>query len=216
MLKTSKQLLEPSLPFLLTIPFSFSLFSLLNCKYQVPFILFCYYIVLVFFFFLSSRPAQQRRDCLSSVAVCKYNFISVPSPGGKNRTKCFIFILSPSISLFITSLFCHKCCHDFYLLYHVCWVLGCFFLSSYSGKLEGIQLFFNSIIPCVMQNITSKILYSDPDVERVFQISNLRLCMHVQMPIELQCEGNVTSLWIYGDTWEGRAQISVCVLNVYE
>lgn len=32
----------------------------------------------------------------------------------------------------------------------------------------------------------------------------------MQIPIELQCEGNVTGLWIFGDMWEG-AQICVCV-----
>lgn len=101
---------------------SFLLFSLLNCKYQVPFILFCYFcyycyyiVVLVIFFFFSSRPVQQRPDCLSSVAVCKYDFISVPFQEGKNRTKCFIFILSPSISLFTTFSFPHKCCHKCFI-----------------------------------------------------------------------------------------------------
>lgn len=84
------------------------LFSRLNCKYQVPFILFCYFcyycyyiVVLVIFFFFSSRPAQQCRDCLSSVAVCKY--ISVPGSGGEKQNKMFHFY---SLSL-------HFSLHDF-------------------------------------------------------------------------------------------------------
>lgn len=113
-----------SLPFQSFMSFSFPLssfffFSQLNCKYQVPFILFCYfcyYYIVVLVIFFSSRPAQQQPDCLSSFTVCKYDFISVPdSWGEKNRTKCFIFILSPSISLFITSLFSHKCCHNCFI-----------------------------------------------------------------------------------------------------
>ena len=62
----------------LLLPSVLLLFSLLNCKYQVPFILFCYFLLLLLLyccycnFFFSSRPVQQQRpDCLSSVAVCK-------------------------------------------------------------------------------------------------------------------------------------------------
>lgn len=91
-------------------------FSLLNCKYQVPFILFCYYcyyiVVLVIFFSLSSRPAQQLPGCLSSVAVCKYDFISVPGSGGEKTEQnvSFLFSLPPFLSVLL-SLVPHKCCH---------------------------------------------------------------------------------------------------------
>lgn len=87
----------------LLLPSFLLLFSLLNCKYQVPFILL---LLLLYcscnFFFFSSRPVQQRLVCLSSVAVCKYNFNSVPGSLGEKQNKCFIFILSPSLSLFTT------------------------------------------------------------------------------------------------------------------
>lgn len=90
----------------LLLPSVLLLFSLLNCKYQVPFILFCYFLLLLLLyccycnFFFSSRPVQQRPDCLSSVAVCKYNFISVPGSGGEKQNKMFHFYsLSLNFSL---------------------------------------------------------------------------------------------------------------------
>lgn len=78
-------------------------FSLLNCKYQVPFILL--FLLLLYccscnYFFFSSRPAQQWRDCYFSIAVCKYNFISVPGSGGKTEQNVsFLFSLPPLHSL---------------------------------------------------------------------------------------------------------------------
>lgn len=140
-------------PFLLT-PHAFCfplflLFSLLNCKYQVPFILFCYfcycyYIVLVIFFF-SSRPAQQQPDCLSSVAVCKYDFISVPGSGGKKQNKMFHFY---SLSL-------HFSLQDFpfsliSVVITVLFIVSCFFGGEgggslafhQGGKIEGYVCFF--------------------------------------------------------------------------
>ncbi len=107
----------------LLLPSFLLLFSLLNCKYQVPFILFCYFcyycyyiVVLVIFFFFSSRPAQQRPDCLSSVAVCKYDFISVPGSGGEKQNKMFHFYsLSRHFSLHDFPFSPHKCCHNCFI-----------------------------------------------------------------------------------------------------
>lgn len=131
---------------------SFLLFSLLNCKYQVPFILFCYfcyycyYIVVLVIFFFSSRPAQQRPDCLSSVAVCKYDFISVPGSGGEKQNKMFHFYslslhfslhnfpLSP-INVVITVLFIVLC-------FFGGWGLGGSFLFHQGGKIKGIYFIF--------------------------------------------------------------------------
>lgn len=137
----------------LLLPSFLLLFSLLNCKYQVPFILFCYfcyycyYIVVLVIFFSSSRPVQQQPDCLSSVAVCKYDFISVPCSGGENRTKCFIFILSSSISLFTTFPFSHKCCHNCFIYCIVFFegVVGSFLVPQ-GGKIEGLKVVFLIII----------------------------------------------------------------------
>lgn len=100
MLKTSKQLLEPSLPFLLTIPFSFSLFSLLNCKYQVPFILFCYYIVLVFFFFFSlvGRRSSGGTVYPQSQSVNTISFQSLVQEGKTEQNVSFLFSLPPFLS----------------------------------------------------------------------------------------------------------------------
>lgn len=137
----------------LLLPSFLLLFSLLNCKYQVPFILFCYfcyycyYIVVLVIFFFSSRPVQQRPDCLSSVAVCKYNFISVPCSGGEKQNKMFHFY----------SLFLHLSLHDFPLspinvvitvlfivLCYLRGVVGFFFLSPGVVKLRDYIFFFYS------------------------------------------------------------------------
>lgn len=110
----TRQLLEPplSIPFrpsslCLLLP-SFLLFSLLNCKYQVPFILFCYFLLLLLlyccscnFFSLVDRRSSGRAVYPQSQSVNTISFQSLVQEG-KNRTKCFIFILSPSISLFTT------------------------------------------------------------------------------------------------------------------
>lgn len=113
----TQQLLEPPLPFLfvlLPLPsaslFPPPFFSLLNCKYQVPFILFCYFyycyyivVLVIFFFFFSlvDRRSSGRTVYPQSQSVNTISFQSLVQEG-KNRTKCFIFILSPSISLFTT------------------------------------------------------------------------------------------------------------------
>lgn len=86
-----------------------SFFSLLNCKYQVPFILFCYFcyycyyivVLVIFFFSLVDRRSSGRTVYPQSQSVNTISFQSLVQEG-KNRTKCFIFILSPSISLFTT------------------------------------------------------------------------------------------------------------------
>lgn len=86
-------------------PLSCSLFSLLKCKYQVPFILlfFCYYccyiVVILFFFFSSSRPVQQRLVCLSSVAVCKYKLQFTPLFNRETTEQMFHFY---SLSLYVS------------------------------------------------------------------------------------------------------------------
>lgn len=96
-------------PLCLLLPFiHFLFFSLLNCKYHVPFILFCSVItllLLLFFFFFFRRPVQQQLVCLSSVTVCKYEFNSVPCSVGKSRTNVSFCYLSPSLSLSVVSPF---------------------------------------------------------------------------------------------------------------
>lgn len=84
------------------------LFSRLNCKYQVPFILFCYFcyycyyiVVLVIFFFFSLVDRHSSVGTVYPQSQSVNTFQSLVQEG-KNRTKCFIFILSPSISLFMT------------------------------------------------------------------------------------------------------------------
>lgn len=114
-----------SLPFLsVPIPLPFAplyppLFSQLNCKYQVPFILFCYFcyycyyiVVLVIFFSLVDRRSSVRTVYPQSQSVNTFQSLVQE---GKNRTKCFIFILSPSISLFMTFPFPHKCRHNCFI-----------------------------------------------------------------------------------------------------
>lgn len=130
---------------------------------------------------------QQRPDCLSSVAVCKYNFISVPCSGGEKQNKMFHFY----------SLFLHLSLHDFPLspinvvitvlfivLCYLRGVVGFFFLVPRGGKIEGLYIFFLSQIlvqQCHMQSdFTSKILYSNPDIGVCSPVCGL-VCMQVHM-----------------------------------
>lgn len=130
-LSSSLHLLLPSL----------LLFSLLNCKYQVPFILFCYFyyiVVLVIFFSLVDRRSSSR-TVLSSVAVCKYNFISVPGSHGEKQNKMFHFY---SLSL-------HFSLHNFpfspinviTVLFIVYWGRGALSFHR-GGKIGGFVLLF--------------------------------------------------------------------------
>lgn len=82
---------------------SLLLFSLRNCKYQVPFILL--FLLLLYccscnFFSLVDRRSSVRTVYPQSQSVNTISFQSLVQEG-KHRTKCFIFTLSP-ISLFTT------------------------------------------------------------------------------------------------------------------
>lgn len=82
---------------------------------------------------------QQRPGCLSSVAVCKYDFISVPGSGGEKQNKMFHFY---SLSL-------HFSLHNFLfspinVVINVLFIVLCFlagvggsFLFHWGGKIEG-------------------------------------------------------------------------------
>lgn len=96
-------LLEPSVPLLLPLPLSPSL-SFSHCKYQVPFfisfflLLYCSCNFILFSLAEGSWCSSDQAPTPQS--VCKYNFISVPGSGGKNRTKCFsrFYSLPPFLS----------------------------------------------------------------------------------------------------------------------
>lgn len=140
----------PSLSFLfsslcLLLP-SILLFSLLNCKYQVPFILFCYFcyycyyiVVLVIFFSLVDRCSSSRTVYPQSQSVNMISFQSLVQEGKTEQNVSFLFslpsFLSSQLSLFtiiavITVLFIVLC---WGAGGGVFWNWGIFFLFSFNS-----------------------------------------------------------------------------------
>lgn len=102
---------------------SFLLFSLLNCKYQVPFILFCYfcyycYYIVVLVIFFSFPPVEWRSSVraiiLSRSLYIRFHFSPWFRRGKQNKTFHF-YSLSLNFSLQSGLFSPHKCCHNCFI-----------------------------------------------------------------------------------------------------
>lgn len=99
----SHSFLFSSLCLLLT---SVLLFSLLNCKYQVPFILFCYFcyycyyivVLVIFFFSLVDRCSSSRTVYPQSQSVNMISFQSLVKEGKTEQNVSFLFSLPSFLS----------------------------------------------------------------------------------------------------------------------
>lgn len=95
-----------------------------------------------------------------------------------------------------------------YLLY--LWGIWVLFISTYSRKLEGIHLFLFHYSLCHRQhNISSKILYSDPDVAGVLSFWSFKCTQ--KCPLNFNVKGMLQASGSLGDLWEGT-QSSECVV----